>query len=91
METQTAFIRTDRGIEFHTVSAVDLHFAIVIHPRYAEDDLTFRLNDPLEDSVFDIFRVLLCYWLQRSEYFGHCLNEFLVVRIALDHAIQDWF
>ena len=36
METQTAFVGTDRAVELNAVAQVGLNFAFVVHPRYAE-------------------------------------------------------
>jgi hypothetical protein len=57
VESQTALVRTEGGVELHTVSTVDLELAVVILPDDAE------LNDALGDrddlQSGPVLRVLL--------------------------------
>ncbi len=40
-------------------STVDLHPATVVHPRHAEDDLAFGLDEPLEEGDLLVLGVAL--------------------------------
>ena len=44
VESQTAFVRTQGGIELHSIATVDLNLALVVFP----DDA--KLNDPFGDG-----------------------------------------
>ena len=59
MQTQSAFVRSDRRIELNTVAAVYLYLTVVINPGYAEHDRAFRLNDALDHSHFLKLRIRL--------------------------------
>jgi hypothetical protein len=43
VEAQTALVGAQRGVELHAEAAVDLHLALVVDPRHAEDDLPLGL------------------------------------------------
>src|SRR5699024_136506 len=58
VETQSALVRAQRGVEFHTETAVDLHAAFIVGPRDTEDDLALRLAQALQDGRFGIFGTL---------------------------------
>ena len=48
VETESALVRTDGGVELHAVADVDLHFAFVIDPGHAESDDAFGFNQAFE-------------------------------------------
>lgn len=50
METQPALVGTDRAVHLDTETAIDLHFALIIHPRHPEGNRAFRLADPLQNA-----------------------------------------
>ena len=56
MESQTALVRTDRGVELYTVTDVDLYLTVIVYPRNAELDLSLGLGDALEQSQLAILR-----------------------------------
>ena len=39
MQAQATLIGADGAVELHAHAAVDLHLAVVVHPRNAENDL----------------------------------------------------
>ena len=47
MQTDTALIRADRGIELNAVAGVYLYLTVIVDPRNAELDLTLGLTDAL--------------------------------------------
>lgn len=57
MEPESTFVRTESGIELHTVSSIDLDLLLVVFPGHSE------LNDTLGDGgdlkCFSVFGVLL--------------------------------
>lgn len=57
MKSQTSLVRTEGGVELHTVAAVDLHLALVILPDDAELDNALGNRDDLESGL--VFGVLV--------------------------------
>lgn len=80
METQTAFVRTDRAVELNAVAQVGLNFAFVVHPRYAEGEDTIRLYEALNDLGFLELRMLVVNFLDGLEYFAYGLQVFVFTR-----------
>lgn len=56
MQSQTALVRTESGVELDTITAVDLRLKLVVFPDYAELDDTLRDGNDLEGGF--IGRVL---------------------------------
>ena len=65
MEAKTALVRSDCGVELYAVTSVNLYFAVVINPRYAEHNNALRLNKTLDNCVLFIFRMFLNDGLER--------------------------
>lgn len=57
METQSAFVRTDRSVELHAPRAVDADVPSVVLPCDPKDQDTVRLGHPLEDSSLTVRRI----------------------------------
>ena len=57
--------------------------ALIVHPWNAKYDLSFRLNDSVDDSALDIFGVLFQHRLERNEHFLDSLVKFDLTGIAL--------
>ena len=53
---QPTFVGTDRGIELHSKSAIDLRVAVIIVPNNAKLNHTLGLGQPNENVLF----VVLC-------------------------------
>jgi hypothetical protein len=51
VEAQAALVGAERRVELHAEAAVDLHLALVVDPRHAEDDLALGLADALDDRI----------------------------------------
>src|SRR5690606_1437529 len=49
VEAQAALVGAEHRGELDPEAAVDLHGALIIDPRHAEDDLPLGLDDALED------------------------------------------
>ena len=45
VETKAALVRTDCGVELYAIAAVYLNLALIIYPRYTEDDDALGFND----------------------------------------------
>ena len=59
METQAAFVGTDRAVHLNAEPAVYVQLALIVLPGDAEDDHALRLDDPLDDLRFAILRMLI--------------------------------
>lgn len=88
METKTTFVRADSGVELYTETTVNLYIAVVIIPRYAEDDLSLRLYDSLEYAGLYEVRTRLSYWIKGRENFGNSLYEFRLISVSLLNSFQ---
>ena len=83
METQTALVRADRGVELDAVTAVDLHLALIVGPCDAELHHALRLDDALKHARLLIFRMLRNHRLEAFENLANGLQELRLVAIAL--------
>src|SRR5690606_12868551 len=91
VEAKAALVRTQRRIELHAEAAVDLHLALVVDPRHAEDDLALRLADALDQRVRQVAGMLGDDLAEAFEHFAHRLVEFGFRRVALQHLGKDGF
>ena len=81
METQTAFIRTDRTIELYAVAKVRLYFALVIDPRHAEGEDTIGFDHALHDLRLLELGVLIVHLFNRFQYFLYGLQILCLARM----------
>src|SRR5699024_10873335 len=95
VEPQTTLVRPECGVELHPEPAVDLHLALVIHPRHPEDDLPLRFAQTLQDRGLGITRVLDQHTAQGFEHFTGGLVELRFAGIAAGDLVEDlldlWF
>ena len=90
VQSQAALIRPNCAVELHSHATVHLHFALIIHPRNAENDLALGLNNALQNAGSFVFRLLLENRLQRFQDFLHCLQKFRLIRVlCLDGFINS--
>ena len=89
MEPQAALVGTDGRVELHTVAAVDLHLAVVIHPGHAEHDHALGLHHTLDQAGLLVFGMGGDDGLQAFEDFLGCLQKLLLLGVALDQAVVD--
>ena len=87
VEPQPAFIGPDGAVELDPETTVHPDFSRIIHPRHPENDLPLRLDQPFNDSQFDILRMLFQHPHQRIEDFLDRLVEFRLVRVSLDNPL----
>ena len=75
METETALVRSDCGVELYTVAAVDLNLTVVIDPGDTEHDNALRLYETLDKACCLPFGVLGNDELEALEDLFDCLKE----------------
>ena len=75
METDAALVGADGAVHLHTETAVDLHVSIIVQPRNAENDHTFRLRDAFKDLLIDQIRTVNDIVGQRGRHNSNCLME----------------
>jgi hypothetical protein len=57
MKPQPSFVGPDCAVELNAEAAVDLYFALIIHPRNAKHDDALRLCYALEYAMIAILQV----------------------------------
>ena len=82
VESETALVRSDRGVELYSESAVDLHLAFIVHPAYSELDKSLGLDDPVEYACFHEVGALCRDGLERLKHLSHSLLEFGLVGVS---------
>ena len=87
MQTETALIRSDGGVELYTETTVYLYLTLIIQPRNTECDDTLRLYHSFHEGLCLILRVTVDDRLERLENLENSLMEFFFVRISC----QDLF
>lgn len=91
MEAEAALVWSDGAVEFHTVSAVHLNLALVIDPRHAEQDGSFRFHDPFQNRVVFILGIRSQNRFDRAEHFLNGLDEFFSwLCLALTKSSTRW-
>ena len=88
MESQAAFVRSDGAVHLNPVPAIDLHYAVPVHPRHAKDDDALRLGHPFENLRGLVLRI---FFDERPDRFGdlaHGLVKFSLGRIASPELLQ---
>ena len=81
METETAFVRSDRGIELDAIAAVDLNDAVVVDPGNAEHNRALRLDHALENGGLFVLGIGLDHRGEGGEYLFNRLDEFRFVSV----------
>ena len=79
VEADAALVGADGAVHLHAVAAVDLDLALVVEPRYAEDDDAFGFGDAFENLH------LLQYGARhdvRGQRFGHLADGLVELRLA---------
>ena len=89
VEAQTALVGADRGVELHTVAAVDLNLAVVVHPGNAEHDDALGLDEALHETGFFPLGVLVNDVLEALEDFINGLQEFGLIGVVLLKVGED--
>ena len=87
MESETALIRTDGGIELNSVSAVDLNLAVVVDPRNTELDESLGLDDTVDHTRLDNVGTPLDNRLERFKNLSDSLKKFGLIGVTLAYCI----
>ena len=82
METETALVRTDSGIELNSVTAVDSDFAFVVDPGDSERYLSLGLGESFKKTGFLVFGMCVYNFFERGKDFFDGLDEFRFGRVA---------
>ena len=89
MQTQTALIRADGGIELHAETAVDLHPSAVVHPAHAKLDKTLRFDDTLDHTGGLQVGTLFDDRLDGGENLLYGLHELRLVAVLCPNVFQN--
>ena len=89
MKTDTAFVRTDSAVHLHAETAVDLHFALIIHPRNAEHNHTFGLDDALHHLLLAQIGIRHNHRSYRLNNFFDCLVKLVLSWVFLDEVRHE--
>ena len=92
VQTQTALVGADCGVELYTEAAVNLNLALIVNPRYTEHEHALRLYDALHDAVLLELRTSFNNRLKALQNLVYSLLELRLIRVALlygfVHALQ---
>ncbi len=89
MEAEAAFVGADCAVHLDTEATVDLYFALVVNPGYAEHDYALRLNDSLENLCFYIFWMLVHERDKNIHYLVNSLMELGLCRVLCDYFLHE--
>ena len=89
MKAHPAFVGAKRRVELHPEAAIDLDLSLVVCPRNAKNDLSFRLADPLDQRQIEVMGVFGHHAPQAFQHFVHGLVKFRLAGIAPGHLGQD--
>ena len=89
MKADAALVGANRHAVLDAVATVDLHLAVVIHPRDAEHDDALGLDQALEQAVLGIAGVLFNERPQALHHFGDGLKKFRLTGVALRYLRQE--
>ena len=84
MEAQPALVGADGTVELDAEAAVDLHLALVVHPRHAEHHHALRLGQTLEKASLLKLGIGLDHRAQGVEHLGGRLDEFVLGGVLAD-------
>lgn len=79
MEAQASLIGAEGRVDLSAKAAIDLDLPFVVDPGNAEDDLSFRLANPFDQSVFDIVQMLGDHG---TETFQNLIDGLMKFRLA---------
>ena len=86
MQPQSALERADGAVELNSIAGVHADLPAVVGPAHPELDLTFRIDQPLEQGDAAHGRLVTVHdHPQRVQYLPHSLVELRLGRILPDH------
>ena len=91
MEAKTSLVGTDRAVELHAVTVVNLNLTLVIYPRNAEEDGALGSGETLKKSLFPVLVLIgLDHDAKGLENFLNCLVEFGLSGVLSNYSFQDF-
>ena len=81
METQTAFVRTDRRVELNAITEVRLYLTGIINPCNTESEDTVWLDHALHNLRCLKLRVLIVHLFDGFQYFLNGLQILCLARM----------
>ena len=89
MKAQSALIGAHRARHLHTIAAVDLNLALIVHPRHAERYDALRLDHTLEDLMRLVLRMLFEERHNRGQNLFHRVLEMRLIRVTFGYEIEN--
>src|SRR5699024_1198534 len=83
MEAQAALVGADGAVELHAVALVDVHAALVVHPRNAEEDDALGLDETFEERCLLVLGMALDDGTKAVQDLGRRLMELGFVGVLL--------
>ena len=90
MQTQTALVRTDGGVELYAVAAVHTDLARIVDPSHAEGNKSFRFDKTLDNARLNKVGTHRKHRFNGFENLFYCLNELGFTGVALFNAFDDF-
>jgi hypothetical protein len=75
MEPEAALVWANRAVELKPESPVDVDITLIILPRHAEHNLSFRLDQSLKNLSLNILRMFLKHRAQTIQHLFDRLKE----------------
>ncbi len=89
MKANAALVGPQCRIELDPKAAVDLNLALIVDPGHAEDDLSFRLADALDQRILQVARVLCDHPSKALQDFPYGLMELYFACVAPQDLLKD--
>ena len=89
METQTAFVRSDRGIHLHAIPAIDVSDIVIVLPSHAESYDTLRFDNAFKKFAFFVLRIFLENRNNRRQNFLNRVLKLRLIGIPLFNQIKN--
>lgn len=88
MESESALVGSDGAVELHSVTFVDVYFAVVVYPGNSEHDDSFGFDKSFEKTCFFISGIGIEHDSEAFENFGSRLMKFGLIGILLLQFLQ---
>ena len=82
MEPDATLVRANGHAVLNAVAPVDLHAAVVVHPRHAEHDDALGLHQALQQAVLGVAGVFFNEGPQAFHHLGDSLQKLGLPRVA---------
>ncbi len=81
METETAFVSAESGVELDAVTKVCANLTLVVYPSHTECEDTIGLYNTLNDLGSLEFGVLVVFFFNRFQDFANGLQILILTRM----------